>query len=41
MNSFHNGTDGFIAPQGKKTSKANKMRGIWDIVVTNAENLWK
>ena len=28
-------------PQGKKTSKVNKMREVWDIVVTNAENLWK
>ena len=28
-------------PQGKKTSKANKMREIWDVIVTNAENLWK
>lgn len=28
-------------PQGKKSSKANKMREIWDIVVTNTENLWK
>ena len=28
-------------PQGKKTSKANKMREVWDIVVSNAENLWK
>ncbi|ELW89650.1 MULTISPECIES: hypothetical protein [Acinetobacter] len=28
-------------PQGKKTSKVNKMREIWDVVVTNAENLWK
>lgn len=28
-------------PQGKKTSKTNKMREIWDIVVSNAENLWK
>ena len=28
-------------PQGKKTSKANKMREVWDIIVTNAENLWK
>ena len=28
-------------PQGKKTSKINKMREVWDIVVTNAENLWK
>lgn len=28
-------------PQGKKTSKVNKMREVWDIVVSNAENLWK
>lgn len=28
-------------PQGKKTSKVNKMREIWDVIVTNAENLWK
>ena len=28
-------------PQGKKTSKVQKMREIWDIIVTNAENLWK
>ena len=28
-------------PQGKKTSKANTMREIWDVIVTNAENLWK
>ena len=28
-------------PQGKKTSKANKMREIWDIIVTNAENILK
>ena len=28
-------------PQGKKTSKANKMRETWDVIVTNAENLWK
>lgn len=27
--------------QGKKTSKVNKMREIWDVIVTNAENLWK
>jgi len=28
-------------PQGRKTSKVNKMREVWDIVVSNAENLWK
>ncbi|HGW3735737.1 hypothetical protein NRA59_12195 [Acinetobacter baumannii] len=28
-------------PQGKKTSKINKMREIWDVIVTNVENLWK
>lgn len=28
-------------PQGKKTSKANKMREVWDIIVSNAENFWK
>lgn len=28
-------------PQGKKNSKVNKMRELWDIVVSNAENLWK
>ncbi len=28
-------------PQGKKTSNVNKMREVWDIVVSNAENLWK
>lgn len=28
-------------PQGKKTSKINQMRELWDIVVTNAENIWK
>ena len=28
-------------PQGKKNRKANKMREIWDVIVTNAENLWK
>jgi hypothetical protein len=28
-------------PQGKKTSKVNQMREVWDIVVSNAENLWK
>ncbi len=28
-------------PQGKKTKTTNKMREVWDIVVSNAENLWK
>ncbi|WP_332605160.1 hypothetical protein [Acinetobacter sp. ESBL14] len=28
-------------PQTKKTSKINKMRELWDMIVTNAENLWK
>lgn len=28
-------------PQAKKTSKVNKMRELWDMIVTNAENLWK
>lgn len=28
-------------PQGKKTSKINQMRELWDIVVTNAENILK
>lgn len=28
-------------PQVKKTSKINKMREIWDVIVTNVENLWK
>lgn len=27
--------------QGKKTSRANQMREVWDIVVSNVENLWK
>lgn len=28
-------------PQAKRTSKINKMREIWDVIVTNVENLWK